>query len=317
MTQMRKLLIFTGLAFLFLVAVQGCEKGPSGPSAPVLSTIRVNQDKIGMGQQIVFTVEDTVPMSGNLYLIEPVWKINNNQVLEDFTHYDFIDGRGRYTCYYTPSAIGPMEVELEVYMIFNNTSQGDAEKTVVANAAFDVLKCDARNSFWGDSVDVTLHREPGLVKSGTEGIYIGNGYSSILGVSSLVPSVNLVYSFQADTLTGISENFKVSADGSGGYKYVATMFEFALKTLETEYAGTSRRKVIANTDQQQYLDAANKFAGTGTLTDQELTSLGEGMVKGFVRIEATMYSGTTDVVFTTEAAPDSNCAYIVLDYSMK
>lgn len=314
---MRKLLIFAGCAFLLLTALNGCDKGPNGPSAPVLSSIRVNQDRIGLGQQIVFTVEDTVPMSGNLYLIEPIWKINNNQVLEDFTHYDFTDGRGKYICYYTPSAIGPMDVELEVYMIFNNASQGDAEQTVYARAEYEVVKCDARNSFWGDSVDVTLHREPGLVPSGTDGVYIGTGYSSILGVSSLVPSVNLVYTFQADTLVGISESFKVSADRNDGYKYVATMFEFALKTLETEYVGTARRQVIANTDEQKYLDAANKFAGSGTLTDQELACLGEGMVRGFVRIEATMYSETTDVVFTTEAAPDSNSAYIVLDYSMK
>ena len=285
----------------------------------MLSTIHVNQDNIGLGQQVVFTVEDTVAMHGSLYLIQPRWTVNGNQVLEDFTHYDFVNGRGSYMCYYTPSAVGSMDVRLEVYMIFNDAPAGKAEQTVSAERRLEVVKCDARTSFWGDSVAVTMHRETGLVASGTDGVYIGTGYSSILGVSSIVPSVNLVYTFelQADSLMRISESFAASADRTDGYKYVASLFEFALKTLETEYVGTSSRKVIASTDDQQYLNAANKFAGAGTLTDEELACLGEGMVKGLVRIEATMRSATTDVVFTTEAAPDSNCAYIVLTYSAR
>ncbi|HIZ87330.1 MAG TPA: hypothetical protein IAC03_04130 [Candidatus Coprenecus pullistercoris] len=314
---MRRILILAGCAVLALFAVQGCEKGPSGPKAPQLSTIRVNQDRIGLGQQVVFSVEDTVRMSGNPYLLQPVWTINGNQVLQDFTHYDYSGGRGSYLCYYTPSAIGPMDVRLEVYMIFNDAPAGSAEQTVFAERRLNVEKCDARNSFWGDSVAVTMHREPGLVASGTDGVYIGTGYSSILGVSSIVPSVSLVYTFENDSLIRISENFRATADAADGYKYVASLFEFALRTLETEYVGTSSRKVIAATDDRQYLDAANKFVGAGTLTDEELTCLGEGMVKGLVRIEATMYSASTDVVFTTEAAPDSNCAYIVLTYSAK
>ena len=260
-------------------------------------------------------MEDTVAMHGSLYLIQPRWTVNGNQVLEDFTHYDFVNGRGSYMCYYTPSAVGSMDVRLEVYMIFNDAPAGEAEQTVSAERRLEVVKCDARTSFWGDSVAVTMHREPGLVASGTEGVYIGTGYSSILGVSSIVPSVNLIYTFesQADSLMRISESFAASADRTDGYKYVASLFEFALKTLETEYVGTSSRKVIASTDDQQYLNAANKFVGAGTLTDEELAYLGEGMVKGLVRIEATM----RDVVFTTEAAPDSNCAYIVLTYSAR
>ena len=204
-------------------------------------------------------------------------------------------------------------------MIFNDAPAGKAEQTVSADRRLEVVKCDARTSFWGDSVAVTMHREPGLVASGNEGVYIGTGYSSILGVSSIMPSVNLVYTFepQADSLVMISENFAASADRTDGYRYVASLFDFALKTLETEYVGTSNRKVIASTEDSQYLNAANKFAGAGTLTDEELAYLGEGMVKGLVRIEATMSSSTTDVVFTTEAAPDSNCAYIVLTYSAK
>ena len=280
-------MIVAGCAVLAFLAVQSCEKGDPGPSAPQLSTIHVNQDKIGLGQQVVFTVEDTVAMHGSLYLIQPRWTVNGNQVLEDFTHYDFVNGRGSYMCYYTPSAVGSMDVRLEVYMIFNDAPAGKAEQTVSAERRLEVVKCDARTSFWGDSVAVTMHREPGLVASGTDGVYIGTGYSSILGVSSIVPSVNLVYTFESQ------------------------------KTLETEYVGTSSRKVIASTDDQQYLNAANKFVGAGTLTDEELAYLGEGMVKGLVRIEATMRSATTDVVFTTEAAPDSNCAYIVLTYSAR
>ena len=316
---MRRVLIIAGCAVLAFLAVQSCEKGDPGPSAPQLSTIHVNQEKIGLGQQIVLTVEDTIPMHGSLYLIQPIWTVNGNQVLQDFTHYDFENGRGSYMCYYTPSAVGNMDVRLEVYMIFNDAPAGKAEQTVSAERRLEVVKCDARTSFWGDSVAVTMHREPGLVASGNEGMYIGTGYSSILGVSSIMPSVNLVYTFepQADSLVMISENFAASADRTDGYRYVASLFDFALKTLETEYVGTSNRKVIASTEDSQYLNAANKFAGAGTLTDEELAYLGEGMVKGLVRIEATMSSSTTDVVFTTEAAPDSNCAYIVLTYSAK
>lgn len=316
---MRRVLIIAGCAVLAFLAVQSCEKGNPGPSAPQLSTIHVNQEKIGLGQQIVLTVEDTIPMHGSLYLIQPVWTVNGNQVLQDFTHYDFENGRGSYMCYYTPSAVGNMDVRLEVYMIFNDAPAGKAEQTVSAERRLEVVKCDARTSFWGDSVAVTMHREPGLVASGNEGVYIGTGYSSILGVSSIMPSVNLVYTFepQADSLVMISENFAASADRTDGYRYVASLFDFALKTLETEYVGTSNRRVIASTEDSQYLNAANKFAGAGTLTDEELAYLGEGMVKGLVRIEATMSSSTTDVVFTTEAAPDSNCAYIVLTYSAK
>ena len=316
---MRRVLIIAGCAVLAFLAVQSCEKGDPGPSAPQLSTIHVNQEKIGLGQQIVLTVEDTIPMHGSLYLIQPIWTVNGNQVLQDFTHYDFENGRGSYMCYYTPSAVGNMDVRLEVYMIFNDAPAGKAEQTVSAERRLEVVKCDARTSFWGDSVAVTMHREPGLVASGNEGEYIGTGYSSILGVSSIMPSVNLVYTFepQADSLVMISENFAASADRTDGYRYVASLFDFALKTLETEYVGTSNRKVIASTEDSQYLNAANKFAGAGTLTDEELAYLGEGMVKGLVRIEATMSSSTTDVVFTTEAAPDSNCAYIVLTYSAK
>ena len=316
---MRRVLIIAGCAVLAFLAVQSCEKGNPGPSAPQLSTIHVNQEKIGLGQQIVLTVEDTIPMHGSLYLIQPIWTVNGNQVLQDFTHYDFENGRGSYMCYYTPSAVGNMDVRLEVYMIFNDAPAGKAEQTVSAERRLEVVKCDARTSFWGDSVAVTMHREPGLVASGNEGVYIGTGYSSILGVSSIMPSVNLVYTFepQADSLVMISENFAASADRTDGYRYVASLFDFALKTLETEYVGTSNRKVIASTEDSQYLNAANKFAGAGTLTDEELAYLGEGMVKGLVRIEATMSSSTTDVVFTTEAAPDSNCAYIVLTYSAR
>lgn len=316
---MRRVLIIAGCAVLAFLAVQSCEKGNPGPSAPQLSTIHVNQERIGLGQQIVLTVEDTIPMHGSLYLIQPIWTVNGNQVLQDFTHYDFENGRGSYMCYYTPSAVGNMDVRLEVYMIFNDAPAGKAEQTVSAERRLEVVKCDARTSFWGDSVAVTMHREPGLVASGNEGVYIGTGYSSILGVSFIMPSVNLVYTFepQADSLVMISENFAASADRTDGYRYVASLFDFALKTLETEYVGTSNRRVIASTEDSQYLNAANKFAGAGTLTDEELAYLGEGMVKGLVRIEATMSSSTTDVVFTTEAAPDSNCAYIVLTYSAK
>ena len=316
---MRRVLIIAGCAVLAFLAVQSCEKGNPGPSAPQLSTIHVNQERIGLGQQIVLTVEDTIPMHGSLYLIQPIWTVNGNQVLQDFTHYDFENGRGSYMCYYTPSAVGNIDVRLELYMIYNDAPAGKAEQTVSAERRLEVVKCDARTSFWGDSVAVTMHREPGLVASGNEGVYIGTGYSSILGVSSIMPSVNLVYTFepQADSLVMISENFAASADRTDGYRYVASLFDFALKTLETEYVGTSNRRVIASTEDSQYLNAANKFAGAGTLTDEELAYLGEGMVKGLVRIEATMSSSTTDVVFTTEAAPDSNCAYIVLTYSAK
>ena len=85
-----------------------------------------------------------------------------------------------------------------------------------------------------------MYREPGLVKFGTgasEETYIGEGNSSISGVENYgVGSVDLTYVFQNGGLSSIEELFRLTVDG-GNYGYVAEVFDFALKTLETSYAG--------------------------------------------------------------------------------
>ena len=146
---MRRVLIIAGCAVLAFLAVQSCEKGNPGPSAPQLSTIHVNQEKIGLGQQIVLTVEDTIPMHGSLYLIQPRWTVNGNQVLEDFTHYDFVNGRGSYMCYYTPSAVGSMDVRLEVYMIFNDApAWSNAMPALLSGETRSLSLCTVSQVWW-------------------------------------------------------------------------------------------------------------------------------------------------------------------------
>ena len=167
-----------------------------------------------------------------------------------------------------------------------------------------------------------MYREPGLVKFGTgasEETYIGEGNSSISGVENYgVGSVDLTYVFQNGGLSSIEELFRLTVDG-GNYGYVAEVFDFALKTLETSYAGgkVAGRSIILNTEDPDIIQVANKYKAGSSLTSDEMKLLGEGMVKGRVRVQSAMTSENTEIVFTTEALPDSNSANVVLTYSRR
>ena len=270
----------------------------------------------------VLTVEDKVPMSGNLYSMDPVWTVNGSEIMDIYTSYEFTGGMGRYTCYYLASNAGLIDVALNIEMRFNDAPAGEDVKTASTSATFEVVPCDARNSFWGDSVDITMYREPGLVKFGTgasEETYIGEGNSSISGVENYgVGSVDLTYVFQNGGLSSIEELFRLTVDG-GNYGYVAEVFDFALKTLETSYAGgkVAGRSIILNTEDPDIIQVANKYKAGSSLTSDEMKLLGEGMVKGRVRVQSAMTSENTEIVFTTEALPDSNSANVVLTYSRR
>ena len=122
--------------------------------------------------------------------------------------------------------------------------------------------------------------------------YIGEGNSSISGVENYgVGSVDLTYVFQNGGLSSIEELFRLTVDG-GNYGYVAEVFDFALKTLETSYAGgkVAGRSIILNTEDPDIIQVANKYKAGSSLTSDEMKLLGEGMVKGRVRVQSAMTS---------------------------
>lgn len=258
-------------------------------------------------------------MSGNLYQIWVTWTINGNQVVEEFTHYDSVGGIGEYTCYYTPTKTGALDVELNVRMMFANAPNGEAEKTVSKTAELTVYECDARNSFWGDSVEITLHREPGLSPTPTsDGVYGGEGVSSIHAMSAYTKNVHLEYKFEKEKLVGITEEFSVTPSTSRSYQRVFSVFDAALRTLETAYPETCKRQPISNTTDSKYVDLVNRYSNGSNdqpLDAQEQTDLGCGMVMGYVRVEATLHSENTDIVLTTNADPDNDAATVILTYS--
>lgn len=305
-------------AVMAAAALSSCDKGPSGPVPPELGEITVSQDRIGVGHQIVFNVEDVTAMYGSLYSIKPVWTINGNEILDLYTTYDYVDGRGEYTCYYVPMNIGTMEVALNVEIRFNDAPVGQEIQTVSTSGMFDVVRCDARNSFWGDSVEITMYREPGLVRRGSSNEYIGQGTSSILGISTMVPTVDLTYLFENGGLVKIGEEFNVQASGNDGYKYVAQVFDFALRTLETEYAAGSvsgRAVRQLDPDRTECMAVANSYRRGETLSSDDMALLGEGLVKGWISISSSLSFGNTDILFASEALPTSSSANMVLTYS--
>lgn len=317
---MREILIIAGAAMAAALVLAGCNKQPASPMPPELSKITVSQEKIGVGQQIVLTAHDEVSASGDLYQTQAFWKINGNQVLDDFAHVHTQGGLNEYLCYYTPSKAGVLDVELEVIMYFNNAPEGEMEKRVTATTELNVLNCDARNSFWGDSVEVTLQREPGLSPTPTsDGIYSGEGVSSIHAMSAYTKNVHLEYKFEKEKLVGITEEFSVTPSTSRSYQRVFSVFDAALRTLETAYPETCKRQpMISNTADSKYKDLVYRYSNGSNdqpLDAQEQTDLGYGMVMGYVRVEATLHSENTDIVLTTNADPDNDAATVILTYS--
>lgn len=314
-------LILTAAAALPVLAA--CDDGTVTPAAPELGEITVSQEKIGVGHQIVLTVEDKTPVVGNLYSIDPVWTINGSEILDLYTSYTMYSGKGRYTCYYVPMNTGTMEVTLNVGMRFNDAPAGYEEQSASTTVRLEVVECDARSSFWGDSAAITMYREPGLVKRGSSDVYIGEGSSSISGITNYnINSVDLTYTFENGGLTEISELFRLSSS-TGGYSYVMDVFDFAVRTLETKYAGGSyegRNVVPLDASQSACIAAAGKYAGGGTLTSDEKALLGEGIVRGWVRIVLTMGNPQTDITFTTgatEVQSSGGTVDVVLTYSRK
>ena len=312
-----------GTAAVAVSVLAACDDGTITPVAPELGEIAVSQDKIGVGHQIVLTVQDKTPVVGNLYSIDPVWTVNGSEIMDIYTSYEYVGGIGRYTCYYVPMNTGVLDVSLSVDMRFNDAPVGEEEKSVSVSRQLEVEPCDARNSFWGDSVAITVYREPGLGRHGSEDEYTGPGLSSIAGITNYdINSVNLTYRFNGGELYEISEVFALST-ATGGYGYIAEVFDFALKTLETEFAGSSiagRSVEPLDTQKTDCIDVANKYSRGEVLTTEESALLGEGIIRGWVRIASAMSTENTSIRFTTgatELQPNGGTVNVVLTYSEK
>lgn len=309
-------LILTAAAALPILAA--CDDGTVTPAAPELGEITVSQEKIGVGHQVVLTVEDKTQMSGSLYSIDPVWTVNGSEIMDIYTDYEMIGGLGRYTCYYLASKAGKLEVSLTVNMRFNNAPAGEDEKSTSVTADLEVVPCDARNSFWGDSVAITLYREPGLNEYETgNGVYVGIGNSSVTGVANYgIDKVNLTYAFEKGRLTRIEELFTLSA-ADGSYSKVAEIFDFVLRTLETNYAGGSiSGRTVRPASDPSYISVGSNYE-MGILQEADKSILGQGLVQGLIVVEAAMSSGDTDITLTTDARPNSKSVDVILTYSSR
>ena len=309
-----------GTAAVAVSVLAACDDGTVTPAAPELGEITVSQEKIGVGHQVVLTVEDKTQMSGSLYSIDPVWTVNGSEIMDIYTDYEMIGGLGRYTCYYLASKAGKLEVALTVNMRFNNAPAGEDEKSTSVTADLEVVPCDARNSFWGDSVAITLYREPGLNEYETgNGVYVGIGNSSVTGIANYgIDKVNLTYAFEKGRLSRIEELFTLSA-ADGSYSKVAEIFDFVLRTLETNYAGGSPggREVTYGTAVDASFISVGSNYDMGKLQEADKSILGQGLVQGLIVVEAAMSSGDTDITLTTDARPNSKSVDVILTYSSR
>lgn len=307
-----------GTAAVAVSVLAACDDGTVMPAAPELGEITVSQEKIGVGHQVVLTVEDKTQMSGSLYSIDPVWTVNGSEIMDIYTDYEMIGGLGRYTCYYLASKAGKLEVALTVNMRFNNAPAGEDEKSTSVTAELEVVPCDARNSFWGDSVAITLYREPGLNEYETgNGVYVGIGNSSVTGVANYgIDKVNLTYTFEKGRLSRIEELFTLSA-ADGSYSKVAEIFDFVLRTLETNYAGGSiSGRTVKPAADPSYISVGSNYE-MGILQEADKSIMGQGLVQGLIVVEAAMSSGDTYITLTTDARPNSKSVDVILTYSSR
>ena len=307
-----------GTAAVAVSVLAACDDGTVTPAAPELGEITVSQEKIGVGHQVVLTVEDKTQMSGSLYSIDPVWTVNGSEIMDIYTDYEMIGGLGRYTCYYLASKAGKLEVALTVNMRFNNAPAGEDEKSTSVTAELEVVPCDARNSFWGDSVAITLYREPGLNEYETgNGVYVGIGNSSVTGVANYgIDKVNLTYTFEKGRLSRIEELFTLSA-ADGSYSKVAEIFDFVLRTLETNYAGGSiSGRTVKPAADPSYISVGSNYE-MGILQEADKSIMGQGLVQGLIVVEAAMLSGDTYITLTTDARPNSKSVDVILTYSSR
>ena len=307
-----------GTAAVAVSVLAACGDGTVTPAAPELGEITVSQEKIGVGHQVVLTVEDKTQMSGSLYSIDPVWTVNGSEIMDIYTDYEMIGGLGRYTCYYLASKAGKLEVALTVNMRFNNAPAGEDEKSTSVTADLEVVPCDARNSFWGDSVAITLYREPGLNEYETgNGVYVGIGNSSVTGVANYgIDKVNLTYTFEKGRLSRIEELCTLSA-ADGSYSKVAEIFDFVLRTLETNYAGGSiSGRTVKPAADPSYISVGSNYE-MGILQEADKSIMGQGLVQGLIVVEAAMSSGDTYITLTTDARPNSKSVDVILTYSSR
>ena len=307
-----------GTAAVSVSVLAACDDGTVTPAAPELGEITVSQEKIGVGHQVVLTVEDKTQMSGSLYSIDPVWTVNGSEIMDIYTDYEMIGGLGRYTCYYLASKAGKLEAALTVNMRFNNAPAGEDEKSTSVTADLEVVPCDARNSFWGDSVAITLYREPGLNEYETgNGVYVGIGNSSVTGVANYgIDKVNLTYTFEKGRLSRIEELFTLSA-ADGSYSKVAEIFDFVLRTLETNYAGGSiSGRTVKPAADPSYISVGSNYE-MGILQEADKSIMGQGLVQGLIVVEAAMSSGDTYITLTTDARPNSKSVDVIQTYSSR
>ncbi len=312
---MKKILF--GLLSVLLISLSACkEKGPE-LKLPELGEMTASQDQIGIGQLVSFSVVETAPASGTVLRRQAVWKINGNQVLEDNTVYQ----DGQYQCYYVPEVPGILNVELHIYCVFSGAPEGESMKEATVSQEFQAVPCDARTSFWGESMDESRQRQTGLASIGSGEELYGAGLPSLKGYRSVIKSVNLRYSYTAGGLVRIDETFIQSPDQGGSYPYRAVSKSYAtgVASLAFEYPSTIRMTVHHSDDvTPAQFEAASKFVEDyRSLSDEQWNILGEAMVKDNVWIVTACNTETTSVEFQTVGNKRDNNVTVSLKYTKK